>query len=184
MGPRPRHPRCCPAAARAAAPLRRHLRCPDAVPPVAGRTYAPLRRLSRPSHARPRDRRPGPGRAPSAGTGEPHQPLPRACHRPRRTLAAEHERAADPSQTQQPARLRPGTRVRPGWPQICGPTESKRLKVLIPPPHRASSRVPDRSGSRRSPHLCYDDLGGVVAEESCAVTWPAASRPDAIAPSM
>ena len=50
-----------------------------------------------------------------------------------------------------PALLRPGARLRPGWPQICGPTESKRPRVLLPPPlHPASRAVRGERRRRRS----------------------------------
>ena len=99
VGPRPRRVRRRPAAVRAPAAVRRHLRHADAVAAAAGRTDAPLGRLGRPGHARPRDRRPRPGRAPAAGAGEPHQPLPRAHHQPRREAAADRSSTTVPPTT-------------------------------------------------------------------------------------
>ena len=96
VGPRPRRVRRRPAAVRAAAALRRHLRHPDAVAAAAGRADATLGRLGRPGHARPRDRRPGPGGAPTPGAGEPHQPLPRAHHQPHREAEADSSCPASP----------------------------------------------------------------------------------------
>ena len=115
VGPRPRRVRRRPAALRAPAEIRRHLRDPDAVAAAAGRTDATLGRLGRPGHARPRDRRPRPGRAPAPRAGEPHQPLPRAHHQPHREAAADGRCPSVAAETDADSR-----RGRGGWPQICG----------------------------------------------------------------
>jgi hypothetical protein len=48
-----------------------------------------------------------------------------------------------------PALLRPGARLRPGWPQICGPTHSKRPRVILPPPLHPDHHAGVHGGRRR-----------------------------------